>query len=67
MKSIIKSELINHSDTFNKLAEMEEEILNLYENFRLAIQQNKKILKMSGFGPESADLGIHRRNLDRKD
>lgn len=54
MKSIIKSELINHSDTFNKLAEMEEEILNLYENFRLAIQQNNKILIM-GNGGSAAD------------
>lgn len=54
MKSIIKSELIMHSDAFSKFIKMENEILSLYKNFELAINKNKKILIM-GNGGSAAD------------
>ena len=54
MESIIKSELTQHSDTFSKFMEMENEISNLYKNFELAINKNKKILIM-GNGGSAAD------------
>lgn len=54
MKSIIKSELTQHSDIFSKFMEMDNEISTLYKNFELAINKNKKILIM-GNGGSAAD------------